>query len=146
MKKAILLFVLFFGFVDFSFADENKTEILIVYYSRTGNTKLLAEAVAEGANEVKEVDLHTFDPAVRNHCKECDEFSSRFADISFGGSGAVQQNSMLLIRTETGQKLINNAIIDGYVKKFVPTKSPFPVWKENKLKLLKRMTINKVNK
>ena len=102
--------------------------------------------IANKANEVKEVDLHTFDPAVRNHCKECDEFSSRFADISFGGSGAVQQNSMLLIRTETGQKLINNAIIDGYVKKFVPTKSPFPVWKENKLKLLKRMTINKVNK
>jgi coenzyme F420 hydrogenase subunit beta len=102
--------------------------------------------ITNKANEVKEVELHTFDPAVRNHCKECDEFSGRFADISFGGSGAVQQNSMLIIRTETGQELITNAILDGYVQKFVPSKSPIPVWKENKLKLLKRMTTNKLNK
>ena len=33
-------------------AAENKTEILIVYYSRNGNTKLMAESVAEGAREV----------------------------------------------------------------------------------------------
>jgi coenzyme F420 hydrogenase subunit beta len=97
-------------------------------------------------NEVKEVDLHTFDPAVRNHCKECDEFTSRFADISFGGSGAVQQNSMIVVRTETGQELITNTIIEGYVEKFVPKKSPIPKWKGSKLDLLKRMTTNKVNK
>jgi coenzyme F420-reducing hydrogenase beta subunit len=97
-------------------------------------------------NEVKEVELHKFDPAVRNHCKECDEFTSRFADISFGGSGAVQQNSMIIIRTETGQELITNALIEGYVEKFVPKKSPIPQWKGSKLDLLKRMTTNKVSK
>ena len=57
MKKAILLLVLFFGLIDFSFADENKTEILIVYYSRTGNTKLMAKSVAEGAGEVEGVNI-----------------------------------------------------------------------------------------
>jgi coenzyme F420 hydrogenase subunit beta len=102
--------------------------------------------ITSKANDVKEVDLHKFDPAVRNHCKECDEFTSRFSDISFGGSGAVQQNSMIIVRTETGQQLITNAIIDGYVEKFVPTKSPIPKWKGNKLDLLKRMTSNKVSK
>jgi coenzyme F420 hydrogenase subunit beta len=102
--------------------------------------------ITNKANEVKEVELHKFDPAVRNHCKECDEFTSRFADISFGGSGAVQRNSMMIVRTENGQELITNAINDGYMEKFVPTKSPIPKWKGSKLDLLRRMTTNKVSK
>lgn len=102
--------------------------------------------ITNKANEVKEVELHKFDPAVRNHCKECDEFTSRFADISFGGSGAVQQNSMIIVRTENGQELITNAINDGYVQRFVPKKSPIDVWKGSKLDLLKRMTTDKVSK
>jgi len=102
--------------------------------------------ITDKANEVKEVELKKFDPAVRNHCHECDEFSSRFADISFGGSGAVQQNSMLIIRTEKGQELLTDAVIDGYVQKFTPKKSSIAEWKANKLGLLKRMTNNKINK
>jgi NAD(P)H dehydrogenase (quinone) len=57
MKKAIII-IIFFGLFDFSFADENKTEIMIVYYSRTGNTKLLAEAVAKGAKEIEGVSIN----------------------------------------------------------------------------------------
>jgi hypothetical protein len=53
---------------------------------------------------------------------------------------------MIIVRTETGQELITNAMIDGYVEKFVPRKSPIPKWKGSKLDLLKRMTTNKVNK
>jgi len=102
--------------------------------------------ITNKAGETKEVDLHKFDPAVRNHCKACDEFTSRFADISFGGSGAVQQNSMLIVRTETGKKLLSEAMIAGYVEQFVPSKSPVPKWKESKLNLLKKMTNMKVNK
>lgn len=70
MKKVILLFVLFIGFVDFSFAYENKTEILIVYYSLSGNTKLLAEAVEKGANEVEGVSV-----------KICSVDSARMEDV-----------------------------------------------------------------
>jgi NAD(P)H dehydrogenase (quinone) len=55
MKKMILLLVLFINLFDFSFANENKTEILIVYYSQTDNTKLMAEAVAKGAGEINGV-------------------------------------------------------------------------------------------
>ena len=70
MKKVILLVVIFISFVDFSLADENKTEILIVYYSRSGNTKLLAEAVEEGANEVEGVTV-----------KICSVDSARMEDV-----------------------------------------------------------------
>jgi NAD(P)H dehydrogenase (quinone) len=60
MNKVILLFVIFFNLTDFSFADENKTEILIVYYSRSGNTKQMAEVVAAGANEIDNVNIKLF--------------------------------------------------------------------------------------
>ena len=97
-------------------------------------------------NKVYEVELHKFDDAVRNHCHDCDEFTSRFADVSFGGSGAVQQNSMVVIRTEKGEELINNALMAGYIDKFNPKKSTITEWKAKKIDLLRRMTNNKINK
>ena len=97
-------------------------------------------------NNVYEIELKKFDDAVRNHCHECDEFTSRFADISFGGSGAVQQNSMVLIRTDKGQDLIRDVIIAGYIKKFTPKKSTITKWKASKINLLRNMTNKKINK
>ena len=97
-------------------------------------------------NKVYEIELKKFDDAVRNHCHECDEFTSRFADISFGGSGAVQQNSMVLIRTDKGQDLIRDVIIAGYIKKFTPKKSTITEWKAKKINLLRNMTNKKINK
>ncbi len=35
----------------------SKARLLIIYYSRTGNTEKMAKAVAEGAKEVKEVEV-----------------------------------------------------------------------------------------
>jgi coenzyme F420-reducing hydrogenase beta subunit len=97
-------------------------------------------------NKVYEVELKKFDDAVRNHCHECDEFTSRFADISFGGSGAVQNNSMLVVRTEKGQELIREAIIAGYIDKFTPKKSTIEDWKAKKIDLFRRMTNDKIKK
>ncbi|MBY8983546.1 MAG: Coenzyme F420 hydrogenase/dehydrogenase, beta subunit C-terminal domain [Candidatus Lokiarchaeota archaeon] len=97
-------------------------------------------------NKVYEVELNKFDDAVRNHCHECDEFTSRFADISFGGSGAVQQNSMTVIRTKVGEELMRKAFIAGYIDKFSPKKSTIDEWKASKINLFKRMTNNKINK
>lgn len=102
--------------------------------------------ITNKSEKVYEVELKRFDNAVRNHCHECDEFTSRFSDISFGGSGAVQQNSMIIIRTEKGLKLINSLISDGYIQKFTPKTMTLPVWKGKKLDLLKRMTTNKTEK
>ena len=97
-------------------------------------------------NKVYEVELNKFDDAVRNHCHECDEFTSRFADISFGGSGAVQKNSMTVVRTEKGEQLMREAIIAGYIDKFTPKKSTIDEWKASKINLFRRMTNNKINK
>ena len=97
-------------------------------------------------NKVYEVELKKFDDAVRNHCHTCDEFTSRFADISFGGSGAVQQNSMIIIRTDIGKELIRDVSIAGYINKFTPKKSTIADWKASKIDLLRRMTKNKINK
>ncbi len=97
-------------------------------------------------NKVYEVELTKFDEAIRNHCLECDEFTSRFADISFGGSGAVQQNSMVIMRTEKGEKLIRDVTIAGYINKFSPKKSTIDKWKAGKINLFRRMTTNKINK
>jgi len=97
-------------------------------------------------NKVYEVELKKFDDAVRNHCHDCDEFTGRFADISFGGSGAVQQNSMVIIRTEKGEELIRDVTIAGYIDKFTPKKSTITDWKVSKIDLLRRMTNNKIKK
>jgi coenzyme F420-reducing hydrogenase beta subunit len=97
-------------------------------------------------NKVHEVELKKFDDAVRNHCHNCDEFTSRFADISFGGSGAVQQNSMMVVRTNKGKDLIRDVIIAGYIQKFIPKKSTIAEWKSSKIKLLRNMTKRKINK
>jgi coenzyme F420 hydrogenase subunit beta len=97
-------------------------------------------------NEVFEVELNKFDDAVRNHCHECDEFTSKFADISFGGSGAVQRNSMALVRTEIGEELIRDLILEGYIEKFVPKKSTISEWRTKKLNLYRKMTNDKIKK
>ena len=102
--------------------------------------------ITNKVNKVYEVELKSFNEAVRNHCHECDEFTSRFSDISFGGSGAVQRNSMIIIRTEKGQKLINSLISDGYIEKFTPKTMGLSEWKSKKIDLFRRMTINKSKK
>jgi len=102
--------------------------------------------ITDKGNEVKEIELKKFDPAVRNHCHECDEFTSRLADISLGGSGAVKQNSMVVIRTEIGQELVNSLILGGYIEKFIPKTMTITEWKSKKIDLFRRMTSMKINK
>ena len=57
MKRIIFIIILFISFFEFSLANENKIEILIVYYSRTGNTEQMAVAVAEGAKKIEGVNV-----------------------------------------------------------------------------------------
>ncbi|MHA2281896.1 MAG: Coenzyme F420 hydrogenase/dehydrogenase, beta subunit C-terminal domain [Promethearchaeota archaeon] len=97
-------------------------------------------------NKVYEIELEKFDKAVFNICYECDDFTTRFSDISFGGSGAVQGNSMVLVRTEKGEELMRDLIINKYVNKFTPKKSTIAEWKSNKINLFRRMTDKKISK
>jgi NAD(P)H dehydrogenase (quinone) len=61
MNKPIFAIIIFFNLFNFSLANENKTEILIVYHSLTGNTEIMAKAVDEGANEIEGVVVKLFE-------------------------------------------------------------------------------------
>ncbi|MEE9572642.1 MAG: Coenzyme F420 hydrogenase/dehydrogenase, beta subunit C-terminal domain [Candidatus Neomarinimicrobiota bacterium] len=97
-------------------------------------------------NKVYEIDLKKFDKAVFNICYECDDFTTKFSDISFGGSGAVQGNSMVVVRTEKGEELMRDLIVNRYVTKFTPKKSTIAEWKSTKIKFFRKMTNMKISK
>ncbi len=56
MKRFVLLFWFLIGSSFCSFSQENPV-ILITYYSQSGNTEKLAEAVAEGARSIEKVEV-----------------------------------------------------------------------------------------
>lgn len=56
MIRFILLFWLLIGLTFSSFSQELPV-VLITYYSQSGNTEKLAEAVAEGARSIEEVEV-----------------------------------------------------------------------------------------
>lgn len=53
MPKLTIVFLIIFALLQFSFADS--THVLIVYYSKGGHTKAMAENVAQGARSVENI-------------------------------------------------------------------------------------------
>lgn len=91
-------------------------------------------------NEKKyEVNIKKLDSAVRTHCHECDEFTGKYSDISVGSSGAPEGYSMIIIRTEKGQKVIKSMIENRYIEQLIVPPDQTKEWKEKKVKLFKRM-------
>ncbi|MFX1573865.1 MAG: Coenzyme F420 hydrogenase/dehydrogenase, beta subunit C-terminal domain [Promethearchaeota archaeon] len=84
-------------------------------------------------NKEFEINIKTLDPAVRNNCHECDEFTGRFTDISVGASGAPEGYSMILIRTDIGEKLINNMLSKGIIEQFIVPFNKTSEWKNKKI-------------
>jgi NAD(P)H dehydrogenase (quinone) len=74
MKQSILWVVSFLLIISVGYAEENTCRVLVVYHSVTGNTQLMAEAVAEGARRVEgvEVKLRTVDEATTADVLEAD--------------------------------------------------------------------------
>lgn len=84
-------------------------------------------------NRKFEIDIKTLDSAVRNICHECDDFTGRFADISVGASGAPEGYSMILIRTNNGEKVINNMLSKGIIEQFIIPSNKTIEWKKKKI-------------
>ena len=84
-------------------------------------------------NKQIEIDIKTLNPAVRTNCHECDEFTGRFTDISVGASGAPEGYSMILIRTDNGEKVINNMLSKGIIEQFIVPFSNAIEWRNKKL-------------
>jgi coenzyme F420 hydrogenase subunit beta len=72
--------------------------------------------VWSGANEVLHVPLKEVDAFVRNSCKQCEDFTAEYADISVGGIGCPDGWSTVIARTEKGSELLKNAQKAGYLE------------------------------
>ncbi len=87
-----------------------------------------------------EIELKKFDSAVRNNCIYCDDFTSKYSDISIGGTGAPEGYSLILIRNQKNKELFNNMISKHYIIQHSNFNNEnYTEWKENKIALLKRM-------
>ncbi|UCC18506.1 MAG: Coenzyme F420 hydrogenase/dehydrogenase, beta subunit C-terminal domain [Promethearchaeota archaeon] len=100
-------------------------------------------------NKKFEINIKTLNPAVRSNCHECDEFTGRFTDISVGASGAPEGYSMLLIRTEKGEKVVNNMLSKGIIEQLIVPSNRTIEWKNKKLewynKLISLKIENQIN-
>ena len=90
-------------------------------------------------NKEFEVNIKTLDPAVRNNCRECDEFTGRFTDISVGASGAPEGYSMIIIRSDNGENVINDMLSKGIIEQFIVPFNHTIEWKNKKLNWFKKL-------
>jgi len=72
--------------------------------------------VWSGGNEVLHVPLKEVDAFVRNSCKQCEDFTAEYADVSVGGIGCPEGWSTVITRTEKGSELLANAVKAGYLE------------------------------
>ena len=68
-------------------------------------------------DEIKlEVHRHQLHKYLRKSCRDCHDFTNRLADASLGGVGSPEKWTTVLIRTERGKKIFENAVKEGYIK------------------------------
>lgn len=66
--------------------------------------------------EVVHIDLEDLMPITRSECLACTDFSNYAADISVGGLGSPDGYTTVLVRNHSSQRLINQAINQGYLE------------------------------
>ena len=69
-----------------------------------------------GESEVLHVPLKEIDDFVRQSCRECDDFTAEYADISVGAIGSASGYSTIIARTEKGLELVKQAEKAGYIE------------------------------
>jgi coenzyme F420 hydrogenase subunit beta len=75
--------------------------------------KLIIEC-ADGA--VVEVPLREANQWTRPACRACPDFAAEHADISFGGLGKADRWTLVIIRTDVGQSIWEDATAEGVVE------------------------------
>jgi coenzyme F420 hydrogenase subunit beta len=66
--------------------------------------------------KVTHIDLDDLGPIVRSECLACTDFSNYVADISVGGIGSPDGYTTVVVRNNVAQRLINQAISQGYIE------------------------------
>ena len=69
-----------------------------------------------GEQELLHLPLKEVDAFVRNSCKQCDDFTSEYADVSVGGIGCPEGYSTIIARTSKGLELLKAAEKAGYLE------------------------------
>jgi coenzyme F420 hydrogenase subunit beta len=69
-----------------------------------------------GEQEVLHVPLREVDAFVRESCKQCEDFTAEYADISVGGVGCPTGYSTIIARTEKGLDILKQAEKAGFVE------------------------------
>jgi coenzyme F420 hydrogenase subunit beta len=69
-----------------------------------------------GENELMHIPLKEVEAFVRSSCKQCDDFTAEYADISVGGVGCPEGYSTIIARTSKGLELLKNAEKAGYLE------------------------------
>ena len=68
-------------------------------------------------NELKlEVHRRQLRRYLRKSCRNCRDFTNRLADISLGGVGSLEKWTTVLIRTERGRKIFEEAVEKGHIE------------------------------
>ena len=62
------------------------------------------------------IDLEDLGPMIRPECLACPDFSNYTADLSLGGLGSPDGYTSTLVRSKSGETIINEAISQGYLK------------------------------
>jgi len=72
--------------------------------------------VTTESGEVMKKSVKVFDSCVNDACNFCTNFSSLFSDISVGSIGSDQGWTTVIVRTEKGEKLLEEAGKAGYIE------------------------------
>jgi coenzyme F420 hydrogenase subunit beta len=74
--------------------------------------------------EYHEVPLKEGHEWTRDGCKACPDFAAEHADISTGGIGELSGWTLVIVRTEQGEKLLDGMIADGVIETRLAEEDP----------------------
>ena len=86
-----------------------------------------------------EIDIKKLYKAVRSHCLKCKDFTGMFSDLSVGATGAPPNHTMIVVRTENGQKIINSMYSKGLIEQYIDLDDRKKDWKSRKMNWFKRL-------
>ncbi len=92
-------------------------EVLGVRMEEIEKLNLKEDLILELRNgKTVHVDLKRLHGFVRSACLACSDFANDFADISFGGLGSPKGWTTVIIRTDLGESMYQEALRHGYIK------------------------------
>lgn len=94
-------------------------------------------------DEMFEINIKDLDAAVRSHCKVCDDFTGKYSDISVGSTGAPEDFSIIITRTEGAQNLIKSLLSRNYIDQYTHPRDKETDWKQKRKDLFKKMIARK---